>query len=486
MVSVLQGVNPTDPILRHVGQQIVETANKLLESSSLPKYKITNEVIHLAIDVYQTFYLPTPFLKNRDMLLPEALPQYDIISGLDYIVTKQGAHYKADSERSKLAAINFMVELMKNAPKQLAQEFTSGSYGKPKNEGQQKGQQQGKQQGQQKGQQQGKQQGQQQGQQQGKQQGQQQGQGQQQPNLSELGKETGAEAIEITNKEMEIKGLIDKIAGGAGIGSEFTTKSEGIEMLNKIAMNTNVSQLLQYLQSRNRLIDEVIKRLKQRPLPGRGEITGIKTGHELEDMIPSEMVYLSDEELQEEFLLRYAEGQILQYEKKYIEPSSIYVVIDKSGSMGGDRIMWAKAVALALLLVARREQRDYFVRFFDENPYPVQYLASNFNKKDFIKIFTYIASVQAGGGTSISAALEAAYRDIMSKRYKGISDVILITDGEDTFDVNSMNELKRKAKARLHSIGLEDANLETLKLISDYTYRVRALDDKNGLWVSLV
>jgi len=309
-----------------------------------------------------------------------------------------------------------------------------------------------------------------------------------------LGKETGAEAIEITNKEMEIKGLIDKIAGGAGIGSEFTTKSEGIEMLNKIAMNTNVSQLLQYLQSRNRLIDEVIKRLKQRPLPGRGEITGIKTGHELEDMIPSEMVYLSDEELQEEFLLRYAEGQILQYEKKYIEPSSIYVVIDKSGSMAGDRIMWAKAVALALLLVARREQRDYFVRFFDENPYPVQYLARNFNKnlasnvnkKEFIKIFTYIASVQAGGGTSISAALEAAYRDIMSKRYKGISDVILITDGEDTFDVNSMNELKRKAKARLHSIGLEDANLETLKLISDYTYRVRALDDKNGLWVSLV
>ena len=309
-----------------------------------------------------------------------------------------------------------------------------------------------------------------------------------------MGKETGAEAIEITNKEMEIKGLIDKIAGGAGIGSEFTTKSEGIEMLNKIAMNTNVSQLLQYLQSRNRLIDEVIKRLKQRPLPGRGEITGIKTGRDLEDMIPSEMLYLSDKELEPLFLLRYAEGQILQYEKKYIEPSSIYVVIDKSGSMGGDRIMWAKAVALALLLVARREQRDYFVRFFDENPYPVQYLArnfnknlaSNFNKKDFIKIFTYIASVQAGGGTSISAALEAAYRDIMSRRYKGISDVILITDGEDTFDVNSMNELKRKAKARLHSIGLEDANLETLKLISDYTYRVRALDDKNGLWVSLV
>ncbi len=130
MVSVLQGVNPTDPILRHVGREIVETANKLLESSSLPKYKITNEVIDLAIDVYKTFNLPFPVLKNRDMLLPEALPQYDIISGLDYIAAKQAEHYKGDSERSKLAAINFMVELMKNAPKQLAQEFTSGSYGK--------------------------------------------------------------------------------------------------------------------------------------------------------------------------------------------------------------------------------------------------------------------------------------------------------------------------------------------------------------------
>jgi len=120
MVSVLQGVNPTDPLLRHIGQQIVETANKLLESSSLPKYKITNEVIHLAIDVYQTFYKLFPDLKNREMLLPEALPQYDIISGLDYIVAKQGRHYNSDSERSKLAAINFMVELMKNATQTIS------------------------------------------------------------------------------------------------------------------------------------------------------------------------------------------------------------------------------------------------------------------------------------------------------------------------------------------------------------------------------
>ena len=104
------------------------------------------------------------------------------------------------------------------------------------------------------------------------------------------------------------------------------------------------------------------------------------------------------------------------------------VLIDKSGSMGGEKIEWAKAVAVSLLMDSRTDRVK--VLFFDSQPHEPIDLS-----RDFAKALRSILSVEAGGGTSIDAALKKA--DETAPGYTSI----LITDGEDRVSYRPRNDL---------------------------------------------
>lgn len=102
------------------------------------------------------------------------------------------------------------------------------------------------------------------------------------------------------------------------------------------------------------------------------EVTSITFGNNLATILPSELALLGDPDLEDLFLYRFAEAQLLQYELIGNEKQGqgpIILAIDSSGSMGTEmqgisREAWSKAVMLSLLAIARKQKRDMVVIYF--------------------------------------------------------------------------------------------------------------------------
>ena len=79
------------------------------------------------------------------------------------------------------------------------------------------------------------------------------------------------------------------------------------------------------------------------------EIVNVTTGNDLARILPSELMLLADPRTKADFLLRFAENRLLQYDLRGFEREGqgpIVVCIDESGSTSGIVEMWEKAIAL--------------------------------------------------------------------------------------------------------------------------------------------
>lgn len=113
------------------------------------------------------------------------------------------------------------------------------------------------------------------------------------------------------------------------------------------------------------------------------------------------------------------------FEKEKETPSlGMVLVIDKSGSMSGDKIEMAKSAARgAAELLGRRDKIG--VLAFDGETYVISEMQSARNKG---KISDEIARIDAGGGTTMYPAMEMAFEILMATTAK-LKHVIILTDG---------------------------------------------------------
>lgn len=113
-------------------------------------------------------------------------------------------------------------------------------------------------------------------------------------------------------------------------------------------------------------------------------------------------------------------------EKKRDEPQvAMVLVLDRSGSMGGLPIEMAKAAAKATADTLSSDDMIEVVAF-DSSPTRVVRMTA---AKHRARIQNDIARIQAGGGTEIFPALDAAYQSLTSTRARR-KHVILLTDGQ--------------------------------------------------------
>ncbi|MEM4869318.1 MAG: VWA domain-containing protein [Desulfurococcaceae archaeon] len=282
-----------------------------------------------------------------------------------------------------------------------------------------------------------------------------------QPPVDEAGSSTVEDAIATAYREVEAVSKVRNLVEGLqpGSTSSFSVEDYGLELL-RLAREADVREVLKYLEGVKHW-DIVPRRAYSRSK--RGEKLGYELGFDVERLSPRNFAYPS--------LLFYAKlatGRLLLYEKG-IEYSlgPVYVLIDKSGSMEGEKMLWAKAIALALYAKAVKSGRDFYARFFDSQPHQLVVVRRARSLTEVTRAFEYIARVKSSGGTDITRALLTALKDIESAHAEK-STIVLVTDGIDRVGERTVASMLRKTETSLVTVMVKGDNPSLRRLSTAY------------------
>ena len=151
------------------------------------------------------------------------------------------------------------------------------------------------------------------------------------------------------------------------------------------------------------------------------------------------------------------------FEKEKEKPGlAMALIMDKSGSMGGQKIELAKEAARAAVdLLGEKDQIGVIA--FDGSPYWVSEM-SGYSQKG--AVMDRISSITAGGGTTLYPAMEEAFQALRAADAK-LKHVIILTDGYSTpGDFEGITQELSAARVTVSTIGIGDADQEMLELIA--------------------
>jgi Ca-activated chloride channel homolog len=143
------------------------------------------------------------------------------------------------------------------------------------------------------------------------------------------------------------------------------------------------------------------------------------------------------------------------FEKEKEKPSlAMVLVIDRSGSMSGDRIEMAKTAARsAVELLGRRDQ--VAVIAFDHETYLISEMQPATNQT---RISDEISRIEAAGGTNMYPAMEEAF-EILSRTQARLKHAIFLTDGiSQEGDFEGMAAQMVSAKMTVSTVAVGDGS----------------------------
>ncbi len=425
--SFIAGVGVIDELRYYRGDKIVRTAEKIVGM------KLDRKVLgpYTAVDVYYSLFMPVPFLEDDPSLIQDQsdMLRFTLIQKLlsERALSEVRKYTVADSLTSVVAAASLMEKLSRLLPKEVSE---SGGQAAKQGEGEEGSTTRPR------------------------------------PEAEQMIEDAVRKAVEEAAKDAKATKEIKSVMMKSGVGSSsMLAFDESPEEILSLARETDVEAVLRYVSG----IRITVREDKRMIRYSRGWFRGLEYGSDIERIHPSQLALPDDV-----FYAEFANSRLLLFEKTLpAERGPIYVLLDKSGSMIGEKINWARAVAVALLQKAAKERRAFYARFFDSIVYPLLEVRRATKPREFLKALSYLARVKAGGGTRITTAIYTAAEDIRARNLPDkVSDIVLITDGEDRINVDTVERVKRRASARLHTVMVMGDN-HYLRKVSDHYMEVK-------------
>ena len=177
---------------------------------------------------------------------------------------------------------------------------------------------------------------------------------------------------------------------------------------------------------------------------------------------------------------------MLQYRLREDEQKGkgpMVVCIDVSSSMQGDKELWAKAVSLTLMDIARRQRRLFRAVLFSSGPESMKVIDLNRERRyqpELPKVIE-MAEYFPGGGTDFQAPIDAAVELIADKKLKR-GDIVVITDGECQVSPEWLAQLKERKEELQFSIFavLVDVGSSDLSTLAQFSDRVSSVTQADG------
>ncbi len=264
------------------------------------------------------------------------------------------------------------------------------------------------------------------------------------------------------SKAEEMQDCVSTWGSNAGTGESGGSVQDKINLAKQVAQFPKLQKLAK-LAGRMKMI--AAEKQRQKTDKARSEVNDIEMGNDLSRLLPSELMKLGNDQTTLLFQKSYLERSLLQYKlsgKEAANKGPIVVCIDNSSSMGGERELWSKSIAMALGTIAKQQKRSFKVVHFSAKVERVDNFPKGkpFNSENFMNSMIFFS----GGGTNFIPPLREALASIKEEKDFKKADVIFITDDccsiEQGF-IQEFNQAKKKYDFSCYGIviGGSTANL---------------------------
>lgn len=264
---------------------------------------------------------------------------------------------------------------------------------------------------------------------------------------------------------------------GLGPGFPRANDAKAIAELFRRVRNDAALKKICSLAGRYRRLAQSKQRRKT--CHGLDDVVGVDMGGDLGRILPHELARLAVPEFEADTLRRLVERQIMSREHHATEPvgkGPIIVCVDESGSMEGNPVHSAKAIAVALAWVARQQRRWCALVAYSGDS-GERLLALPPARWNEIALANWLIEF-IGAGSILDVPVREMpriYREL--KAPIGATDVIFVTDCQCSIPdevQETFNAWKKSVQARLLTLVIGD-DAGDLALVSDEIHLVRTL-----------
>jgi uncharacterized protein with von Willebrand factor type A (vWA) domain len=280
--------------------------------------------------------------------------------------------------------------------------------------------------------------------------------------MSKAAADAIAQAVEAAAEAATAASGIPSFGGGFG-GDEprYESPEQALDIADRWSNDETLKAVAELY---GRMSPEVTALRAKRVIGGADEIVDLKFGDDLKRLAPMELASFADDDYEDDFYMRFLSSELLVYDTvgdENVAKGPMGLLVDESYSMHGGRNVLAKAIALCMLNVARREKRDFFyVGFSDINrqtgePAITIHMFKANEPMDAEAVVDMCSHFFGGGTTPILAVQSGAHIMDTVREFKK-ADLVMVTDGEATFGTEDKilrDRLEGKG-VRFHGIGI--------------------------------